>query len=167
MTPGDWSAVRAIYAEGITTGNATFETAPPEWEEWDERHLGSCRLVARSANEVIGWAALSPVSRRPVYRGVAEVSVYVSERARRQGVGAALLAALVSSSEREDIWTLQAGIFPENKASIELHKQAGFRIVGVRERLGALNGRWRDVILMERRSRAAGVAGADALSLAP
>jgi L-amino acid N-acyltransferase YncA len=157
MTPSDWSAVRAIYAEGIATGNATFETVPPEWEEWDERHLGSCRLVARSGDEVMGWAALSPVSRRPVYRGVAEVSVYVSARARRKGVGAALLSALVSSSEREGIWTLQAGIFPENMASIELHKQAGFRIVGVRERLGAIRGHWRDVILMERRSRTAGV----------
>lgn len=157
MTPGDWSAVRAIYAEGIATGNATFETVPPEWEEWDERHLGSCRLMARSGDEIMGWAALSPVSRRPVYRGVAEVSVYVSERARRKGVGAALLSALVSSSEHEGIWTLQAGIFPENMASIELHKQAGFRIVGVRQRLGAIGGRWRDVILMERRSRTAGV----------
>jgi L-amino acid N-acyltransferase YncA len=157
MTPGDWSIVRAIYAEGIATGNATFASAPPEWKEWDEQHLGSCRLVARSGEEVLGWAALSPVSRREVYRGVAEVSVYVAERARRKGVGAALLSALVSSSEREGIWTLQAGIFPENAASVELHKQAGFRVVGVRERLGAMRGCWRDVILMERRSPTAGV----------
>jgi L-amino acid N-acyltransferase YncA len=157
MTPSDWSVVRTIYAEGIATGNATFASAPPEWEEWDEQHLGSCRLVARSGEEVVGWAALSPVSRREVYRGVAEVSVYVSERARRKGVGASLLSALVSSSEREGIWTLQAGIFPDNIASVELHKQAGFRVVGMRERLGAMRGRWRDVILMERRSRTTGV----------
>ena|SRR5215469_15267502 len=156
MTPQDWGAVRAIYLEGIATGNATFATSAPEWEEWDRTHLPLCRLVVRSG-AVLGWAALSPVSRRQVYRGVAEVSVYVAERARGKGVGTALLSTLVTNSEREGIWTLQAGIFPENEASIQLHKQAGFRIVGVREKLGRDLGRWRDVILMERRSVRAGL----------
>ena len=156
MGPADWESVRAIYREGIATGNATFEQSAPEWEQWDEGHLRACRLVARSGGEVIGWAALSPASRRRVYRGVAEVSVYVSGRARRQGVGMALLIALIESSEREGIWTLQAGIFPENTASVELHRRAGFRVVGTRERLGSMDGRWRDVVLMERRSAVVG-----------
>jgi L-amino acid N-acyltransferase YncA len=158
MSPADWESVRAIYREGIATGNATFEESAPEWEQWDEGHLRACRLVARSRGEVLGWAALSPVSRRHVYRGVAEVSVYVSGRAQRKGVGSALLAALIESSEREGIWTLQAGIFPENTASVELHRRAGFRVVGIREKLGSMDGRWRDVVLMERRSAAAGQA---------
>jgi phosphinothricin acetyltransferase len=157
MAPEDWPLVRAIYQEGIATGNATFETNAPEWRQWDQEHLSTCRLVARQGGEVLGWAALSPVSRRPVYAGVAEVSLYVAERARRQGIGQALLAALVARSEEEGLWTLQAGIFPENAASIELHRQAGFRLVGTRERLGYLGGRWRDVVLMERRSPKAGV----------
>ena len=148
--------MRAIYLEGIATGNATFEKEAPKWERWDESHLPPCRLVARVANEVIGWAALSPVSRRPVYAGVAEVSVYVSERARGEGVGTRLLDRLVRDSEREGFWTLQAGIFPENTASISLHAHAGFRIIGTRERLGCMDGRWRDVVLMERRSKTIG-----------
>ena len=152
MSPEDWPAVRAIYLEGIATGNATFERSAPEWERWDEAHLPTCRLVARAAGEVVGWAALSPVSRRAVYAGVAEVSVYVSARARGQGVGTRLLARLVEVSEREGLWTLQAGIFPENTASIELHQRAGFRVVGIREKIGSMDGRWRDVVLMERRS---------------
>jgi L-amino acid N-acyltransferase YncA len=156
MGPADWESVRAIYREGIATGDATFEQSAPEWEQWDEGHLCACRLVARSRGEVLGWAALSPVSRRRVYRGVAEVSVYVSARARRKGMGMALLAALIESSEREGIWTLQAGIFPENTASVELHRRAGFRVVGTRERLGSMDGRWRDVVLMERRSDVVG-----------
>jgi L-amino acid N-acyltransferase YncA len=156
MGPADWESVSAIYREGIATGNATFEQSAPEWEQWDEGHLQACRLVARAREEMVGWAALSPVSRRPVYRGVAEVSVYVSGRARRQGVGTALLTALIESSEREGIWTLQAGIFPENTASVELHRRAGFRVVGTRERLGSMDGRWRDVVLMERRSAVVG-----------
>lgn len=157
MAPSDFPSVRAIYAEGIRTENATFETIAPEWEVWDEGHLRSPRLVARRGDELLGWAALSPVSRRKVYAGVAEVSVYVSERARRKGIGRALLKSLVEASEQEGIWTLQAGIFPENTASIELHKGAGFRVVGTRERLGSMDGRWRDVVLMERRSGVAGV----------
>ena len=157
MTPADWDDVRAIYLEGIATGNATFEKSAPDWERWDAGHLQSCRLLARAAGEVLGWAALSPVSSRCVYAGVAEVSVYVSERARGQGIGLLLLSELVADSERHGIWTLQAGIFPENQASIALHQRAGFRMVGVRERLGSMDGRWRDVVLMERRSAITGV----------
>jgi L-amino acid N-acyltransferase YncA len=157
LTAGDWEAVRTIYLEGIATGNATFAQSAPEWHTWDSGHLGTCRLVARSGDNVLGWAALSPVSGRCVYAGVAEVSVYVAERARARGIGISLLDALILQSELNGIWTLQAGIFPENEASIRLHKSAGFRIVGVRERLGQMNGRWRDVVLMERRSSVAGV----------
>jgi L-amino acid N-acyltransferase YncA len=157
MTPEHWETVRKIYQEGIATGNATFETSVPEWEEWDKRHLPSCRLVARADNKVLGWAALSPVSSRCVYGGVAEVSIYVAEDARGQGIGRRLLAALVEASEQNGIWTLQAGIFPENAASIQLHQQAGFRIVGRRERIGRMDGRWRDTVLMERRSAVVGV----------
>lgn len=157
MKADHWSSVRAIYLEGIATGNATFEKSAPEWETWDRAHLGSCRLVALAEGEVVGWAALSPVSSRCVYAGVAEVSVYVAQRMWGRGVGLTLLTALISESEKKNIWTLQAGIFPENIASIELHKRAGFRIVGTRERLGSMDGRWRDVVLMERRSRATGV----------
>jgi len=157
LTPEDWDAVRSIYQEGIATGNATFAESAPEWDQWDAGHLKTCRVVARSGGQVVGWAALSPVSSRCVYAGVAEVSVYVAERARGQGVGAALLARLIRDSEDEGIWTLQAGIFPENTASIKLHERAGFRMVGTRERLGSMNGRWRDVVLMKRRSSIVGV----------
>lgn len=157
MEPGDWEAVRAIYLDGIATGNATFETCAPDWEKWDRDRLPFCRLVARGSRTVLGWAALSPVSGRKVYAGVAEASIYVGGQARRQGVGSALLAALIRSSEREGIWTLQAGIFPENAASLELCRRAGFRIVGTRDRLGSMDGRWRDVVLVERRSTLTGV----------
>jgi L-amino acid N-acyltransferase YncA len=160
MTPQDWQAVHAIYLEGIATGNATFETDAPDWEKWDRGHLPDCRLVARKGGRpfgrVVGWAALSPVSGRCVYAGVAEVSVYVAEAARGQGVGKALLRALTKVSERQGIWTLQAGIFPENAASLALHKACGFREVGRRERIGQMDGVWRDVILMERRSQIVG-----------
>jgi L-amino acid N-acyltransferase YncA len=156
MTPRDWPAMAEVYLQGIRTGNATFETEVPEWQRWDAAHLKSCRLVARSGNEILGWAALSSVSGRCVYAGVAEVSVYVAERSRGKRIGFTLLASLVESSERAGIWTLQAGIFPENVASIELHKRCGFRIVGTRERLGSMQGRWRDVVLMERRSKLVG-----------
>ncbi len=152
LHPHDWPAVRAIYLEGIATGNATFETSAPDWDRWDRDHLPTCRLTARLAGDIVGWAALSPVSGRYVYAGVAEVSVYVAERARGQGVGLALLSALVHASEQAGIWTLQGGIFPENAASLALCRKAGFRIVGTRERLGCLHGRWRDVLLLERRS---------------
>jgi phosphinothricin acetyltransferase len=157
MTPDDWPAVRAIYLEGIATENATFESSAPEWERWDAAHIPSCRLVARTNGEILGWAALSAVSSRCVYAGVAEVSVYVAAAARGQGVGFRLLTGLVAASEQADFWTLQAGIFPENNASVRLHERCGFRVVGKRERLGQLNGTWRDVLLMERRSGRVGV----------
>jgi L-amino acid N-acyltransferase YncA len=152
LTFDDWPAVREIYQDGIDTGDATFETAAPDWEAWDAKHLASCRLVVREGSQVLGWAALSPVSARPVYRGVAEVSVYVSGRARGRGIGSMLLNQLVAASEEHGIWTLQASIFPENRASIALHQRAGFRIVGTRERIACREGRWRDTVLMERRS---------------
>ncbi len=157
MTPVDWDEVRRIYAEGIATGNATMESEPPPWESWDAKHRPDCRLVARGAEGVLGWAALSPVSDRCAYGGVAEISVYVAAAARGRGIGSALLAALVEVSERAGIWTLQAGIFPENAASLTIHQACGFRVVGVREKLGKLGGVWRDVALLERRSVRVGV----------
>jgi L-amino acid N-acyltransferase YncA len=158
MSEQDWEQVRAIYLEGIETGHATFETQASGWEQWDAAHLPESRLVARAAKTVAGWAALSPVSSRRVYKGVAEVSVYVGRNRRGEGIGKALLKALVESSERAGIWTLQAGVFPENRASIALHKSCGFRVVGVRERIGKMNGVWRDTVLLERRSS---IVGAD------
>jgi phosphinothricin acetyltransferase len=157
LTHDHWETVRSIYLQGIATGNATFQQSAPEWKEWDVGHLRACRMVARSGQEVMGWAALSPVSSRPVYRGVAEVSIYVAEAARGCGVGAKLMARLIADSEAGGIWALQAGIFPENVASIKLHTRAGFRIVGTRSRLGCMDGRWRDVVLLERRSLKVGV----------
>ena len=156
MTPGDWPRVRAIYAEGIATGHATFETAPPEWDAWDAGHLPVCRFVYEEAGAVNGWAALLAESKRRVYSGVAEVSVYVSTAAQGRGVGTRLLEELVRSSEADGFWTLQAGIFPENEASLAVHRRCGFREVGRRERIGALHGLWRDVLLLERRSRITG-----------
>jgi phosphinothricin acetyltransferase len=156
MTADDWGRVRSIYLEGIATGHATFETEAPSWADWDAAHLREPRLVARDGAEILGWAALSPVSSRRVYGGVAEVSVYVAEGGRGRGVGRALLEALVAESERRGIWTLQAGIFPENEASVRLHLRCGFREVGRRERIGRLRGVWRDTLLLERRSRTVG-----------
>jgi len=152
MSQGDWQAVRQIYLEGISTGLATFETDAPDWVTWHRGHLACCRLIASLRGRVVGWAALSSVSSRSVYAGVAEVSVYVAEATRGQGVGRTLLQQLILESEQAGIWTLQASIFPENKASIALHQSCGFREVGYRERLGELHGQWRDVVLMERRS---------------
>jgi L-amino acid N-acyltransferase YncA len=157
MRSDDWPAVRDIYSEGIATGNATFETETPEWEKWDHGHLQDCRLVARDSQRILGWAALSPVSSRRVYSGVAEVSVYVASAARGRGMGKLLLQSLVEQSERCGIWTLQAGIFPENVPSIALHKSCGFREVGLRQKLGQRGGIWRDVLLLERRSSTVGV----------
>ena len=159
LTADHWRAVRSIYLEGIETGNATFEKAAPDWEQWNKTHLPVGRFVAIAGSQVVGWTALSAISSRCVYAGVAEVSVYVAKHAWGRGVGKALLKELVSASEAQNIWTLQAGIFPENAASIQLHKSVGFRIVGVRERLGCMDGRWRDVVLMERRSGVAGISG--------
>jgi len=156
MSGGDWPCVKAIYLEGIAIGNATFETEAPSWEAWDTAHLQFARLVARQGETIIGWAALSPMSQRCVYGGVAEVSVYVSMSKRGSGVGRKLLEALISESEKNGIWTLQAGIFPENTGSLALHKACGFREVGRRERIGKLHGVWRDTILLERRSRIIG-----------
>jgi len=155
MRPVDWPRVREIYLEGIATGHATFEVDAPSWAQWDAAHLASARLVARHS-EIVGWAALSPISQRCAYGGVAEVSVYVSALSRGAGVGQALLRALIEESERNGIWTLQAGIFPENSASIALHLALGFREVGRRERIGKLKGVWRDTILLERRSTTIG-----------
>jgi len=156
MRAEDWGAVEAIYREGIATGNATFETETPSWEQWDARHLQIARLVVRDEEGVCGWGALSPVSMRRVYAGVAEVSVYVAERARGRGFGKVLLEGLIRESERHGIWTLQAGIFLENAASVRLHAACGFRAVGRRERVGMLRGVWRDTVLMERRSAVVG-----------
>ena len=152
MEQRDWDAVKEIYEDGIATGNATVETVAPDWRIWNSNHRLDCRLVAREGEEIVGWAALSPVSSRSAYAGVAEVSVYVSEQNRGTGVGKLLLSSLVSTSESAGIWTLQAMIFVENKASIALHSSCGFRTVGTRERIGSLHGRWRDTLLMERRS---------------
>jgi L-amino acid N-acyltransferase YncA len=155
LRPGDWPEVAAIYEDGIRTGNATFETGVPSWEDWDSAH-GEHRLVAELDDRVAGWAALSPVSDRSCYRGVAENSVYVAAWARGRGVGRGLLEELIARSEAAGIWTLRAGIFPENKASVRLHMVCGFRLVGVHERLGELDGVWRDVLLLERRSEVVG-----------
>jgi phosphinothricin acetyltransferase len=157
MQPQQWEQIAAVYLEGISTGQATFETTVPAFAEWDGAHLPCGRFVARHEQAIVGWAALSPVSRRAVYAGVAEVSVYVAAASRGSGVGRRLLEALIKESERNSIWTLQAGIFPENTASIALHAACGFRQVGRRERIAKLNGIWRDTVLMERRSAAAGV----------
>jgi L-amino acid N-acyltransferase YncA len=151
LRPADWQAVAAIYLEGIETRNATFETALPSWEDWDRAHLEGHRLVAVLEAEVVGWAALSPVSERCVYAGVVEESVYVAASARGRGIGRELLTRLVESAESGGIWTIQAGIFPENEASLALHRACGFREVGTRERIGRLDGVWRDVVLLERR----------------
>jgi len=156
MTAADWDDVRRIYSEGIATGNATFETEPPSWESWDRGHRADSRFVAREDGRILGWGALSRVSERCAYGGVAEVSVYVGADARGNGVGRLLLDELVRASEDAGVWTLQAGIFPENAASIALHERCGFRVVGVRQRLGRLLGRWRDVALLERRSTRVG-----------
>jgi L-amino acid N-acyltransferase YncA len=157
MTPADWDAVRRIYEEGIATGNATFETAAPTREEWDASHLPHCRLVGRKSRRVVAWAALGPYSRRGAYAGVAEVSIYVAQAVRGQGVGRALLGAVIEAAEQRGIWTLQAGVFRENESSLRLHRALGFRTVGVRRRIGRLNGRWRDVVLLERRSKTVGL----------
>jgi phosphinothricin acetyltransferase len=171
LLPQQWPAVREIYREGIVTGNATFETELPDWENWDQKHRPDCRLVAVApakppsdnalinvdAAAILGWAALSPVSSRRVYAGVAEVSVYVAASARGRGIGKSLLDALVRESEANGLWTLQAGMFPENAASITLHKSLGFRQVGVRRRIGKLGDLWRDVLLLERRSTNVGL----------
>jgi L-amino acid N-acyltransferase YncA len=163
MTEKDWSEVAAIYQEGIDTGNATFAITPPSsWNDWCKSKINTCSIVAREDNVILGWAAISPVSERCVYRGVAEVSIYISKKFSGKGIGSRLLQKLIEVSEYNTIWTLQAGIFPENKTSVNLHLKYGFRIVGVREKLGKMDfgefkNKWRDVLLLERRSRNVGV----------
>ena len=151
MTSDDWPVVQAIYEQGIQTGQATFETAAPDWESFDRSHTQDCRPVARQDNEIVGWGALSPFSSRPVYRGVAEASVYVAAEARGKGYGTQLLARLINESEQNGYWTLLSKIFPENAASLALVKRHGFREVGVLRRIGRQHGVWRDVVLLERR----------------
>lgn len=150
LVEADWPAAAQIYAEGIASGDATFETRPPTWEAWDAAHLPVCRLAARGP-ALLGWAALAPYSARHVYRGVAELSIYVAEAARGRGVGHALLGELVARADAAGFWTLLAGIFPENEASLRLHARHGFRVLGTHEGLGEMGGRWRDVVMLERR----------------
>ena len=157
MHPTDWEQVRAIYLEGIATRNATFETEAPDWKRWHAAHLSFGRLVARVDNELLGWGALSPVSDRRCYAGVAEASVYVQADHWGQGIGEALLRGVIEVSEKHGVWTLQAGIFPENLTSLAVARKCGFREVGKRERLGKLHGVWRDVLLLERRSKVVGL----------
>ena len=158
MFPGDWPAVAEIYRQGIESGNATFETEVPDWESWDAARHPECRMIAELDGEIAAYAGLSPVSSRCVYGGVCEVMIYVAASARGRGLGGALLQRLVGETEDLGIWTLQAGIFPENQASIRIFEKAGFRILGTHERLGRFHdGRWRDVVLMERRSAVAGI----------
>lgn len=162
MESGDAARVLAIYQAGIETGHATFEAVAPDWPGFDAKYLPQCRFVAVYQNEVIGWIALTPVSTRDVYRGVAEHSLYIAAKARGRGVGRLLLDRLVTASERARFWTLQTSIFPENDASIRLHEACGFRILGKRERIakmtyGPMEGQWRDTVIMERRSAIAGI----------
>lgn len=157
LEPDDWAAVREIYSEGIATGDATLETSPPEWEAWDKSHTPDLRFVAVSEKgEICGWAALTPVSGRCVYAGVAEVSVYVGSKFRGQHVGDIILKHLIGQSEKGGYWTLQAGIFRENLASMKLHEKNDFRLIGYRENIGKMNGIWRSVNLLERRSKVVG-----------
>ena len=156
LLPADWPAVRAIYLEGLATGNASLEVEAPSWEAWDAAHHPEPRLLTHDAEGATGWAALSPVSKRAVYQGVAEVSIYVAERARGRGVGRLLFAALIAASEAAGIWTLQASVLAENTASLTLHQAMGFRVVGRRERIGQRLGAWRDTIILERRSPTVG-----------
>jgi phosphinothricin acetyltransferase len=153
MIEADWSQVVEIYTQGINTGNATFETEIPDWDKWNSGHIQTCRIVAVNEIEIIGWAALVPVSTRKVYSGVAEVSIYISNEYQGINIGSKLLKQLIEESEKNGFWTLQAGIFPENKSSTKIHQNNGFRIVGYREKIGQMKGMWRDTVLLERRSR--------------
>lgn len=157
LTQKDWFLVSAIYEAGIATQNATFQTEAPTWEDWDKAHRKDNRLVAVHNEKVIGWAALSPVSARPVYAGVTEVSIYIDPDFRGKGVGDILMNSLIRETENSGIWTLQSGVFPENKASIKLHLKHGFRQLGTKEHIGKMNGTWRDVVMLERRSKTVGI----------
>jgi len=153
----DWNSVSRIYQEGLDTGNATFEISLPDWNNWNSGHIKACRIIAEIDSEVVGWSALSSISSRCVYGGVAEVSVYVSTKFSGQGLGTELLKRLISESEQSGIWTLQVGIFPENKGSIIIHERLGFRKVGYREKIGQMNGVWRDTLLLKKRSERIGI----------
>ena len=157
MRPDDWKDVARIYSEGIMTGNATFEMKCPDWDSWDRDHKPECRLVAREGKSVLGWAALSAVSGRCVYAGVCEVSIYIDLQHQGKGIGQLLMEHLIRESERNGIWTLRAGIFPENVVSIRLHEKNGFILMGLHEKLAKMDGVWRDVLLFERRSKKAGL----------
>jgi phosphinothricin acetyltransferase len=157
LAENDWKQVSEIYRQGLATGNATFETNVPHWNEWSDGHFKNCRIIAQINGTIVGWAALSPVSSRCVYGGVAEVSIYVLPKFSGLKIGTKLLDRLIVESENNGIWTLQAGIFPENKGSLTIHKKLGFRKVGYREKIGKMNGIWRDTILLERRSDKIGI----------
>jgi phosphinothricin acetyltransferase len=157
LTETHYPAVAAIYLEGIATGHATFQTEAYSWEDWNLGHTRHSRIIALENDQVMGWAALSPVSGRCVYAGVAEVSIYIGADHRGRGLGKRLMQELIASSEKNGIWTLQAGIFPENTASMKLHEQHDFRIIGYREKIGKMKDTWRDTVLLERRSRIAGI----------
>jgi L-amino acid N-acyltransferase YncA len=157
LTQKHWPEVKAIYKSGVATGNANFSFAEPEWASWDKAHVSNCRLVMAKKSEVLGWAALSAIHDQCVFAGVAEVSIYIAENARGQGIGKQLLRALIDESEKNNFWTLEARIFPENVASVRIHEENGFRIIGSRERIGQLHGVWRDTLLLERRSIKAGI----------
>jgi phosphinothricin acetyltransferase len=157
MIEENWDDVARIYNEGIATKNATFEKRAPDWPSWNNAHRKDCRLVAKVSAKVVGWAALSDVSSRCVYSGVAEVSIYIDTEYHGRGIGDKLLKSLIAESEAHGIWTLQAGIFPENESSIRLHQRNGFRIVGIRERIGKMDDRWRDTVTLERRSKINGI----------
>ena len=157
LLPEHWDGVRQIYKQGIMTGNATFETAAPSWEEWDKKHLDICRFVAIEDGKVAGWIALIPTSTRKVYLGIMEVSIYIHEDHRGKGVGKKLFDVLIPESEKNGIWSLLSVLFPENMASIKLHEKVGFKVIGIREKMGKMGDVWRDNVMMERRSKVAGV----------
>ena len=157
MQYADWVWVREIFIQGIRTANATFRTEAPTWEEWDKDHIPNCRFVAKQNDEVLGWVAFTSISSMRAFSGVVEVSIYIASSAAGKGVGSKLLQTIIDASEQYDIWTIQSMIFPENVASINLHRKFGFEEVGIRKRMGKLNGHWRDVVLLERRSNTIGV----------
>lgn len=156
MTRGDWPRVAAIFKEGIETHNATYDRDIPSWEQWNADHFPQCRIIVDVNGEIAGWAALLPISNRYVFRGVAELSIYLSCKFINRQIGRRLLAHIIDESEKAGFWMLQSGIFPENKASLRIHEKTGFRLVGRRERIGKMDGIWRDIVLLERRSKITG-----------
>ena len=152
-----WPQVKAIYESGVATGNASFSKKAPEWDEWDKSHIKNCRLIAADESDVLGWAALTAISDQCTFEGVAEISIYIAENSRGKGIGKKLLATIIIESEKNNFWTLESRIFPENLSSIKIHVENGFRIIGSRERIAKLNGIWRDTLLLERRSTKIGI----------